>query len=46
MVLVFSIEMAEDRGKWLGELPGGGGELAESESRLADGSGSSPVTKL
>ena len=36
MVLVFSIEMAEDKGPWAGELPGGEGELAGSESGLAE----------
>jgi len=36
MVLVFLIEMAENRCKWFGELPGGGGGLAGSESGLAE----------
>jgi hypothetical protein len=36
MVLVFLIEMAEDKEKWLGELPGGEGGLVGSESGLAE----------
>jgi len=36
MVLVFLIEMAEDRGPWNGELPGRGDGLPGSESGLAE----------